>query len=236
MAINKTKRHMLPKVVKVPRKEYFWGTSARAGKHSRESSVALLHVLRDYLHAGDKEREITRILNSGFVLIDGKKIKDRRTAVGFMDLITLVPTNESFRVIYDNKGRLVLKKENEKYLAIKLMRVSNKKTIDGGKVQIVFHDGQNMISDLDVRTGDVITVSLPDRKPGEVYKLQPGSRAFITGGSHVGETGTVKKIEVKKSSSANQVEFEEGFETISDYVFIIGTARSSYDLTGEVIS
>ena len=65
--------------------------------------------------------------------------------------------------------------------------------------------------------------------------MQPGSKVFITGGSHVGETATVKKIEVKKSSSANLVEMEEGFETISDYVFVIGSNKFSYELSGEVV-
>ena len=121
--ITRTKRQMLPRVVKVPRKEYFWGTSARPGKHSRESSVPLLHILRDYLHLGDKEREITRLLNSGFILIDGKKVKDRRTGVGFMDLVTIVPTSENYRMLYDQRGRLVLRKESDKFSGVKFLRV-----------------------------------------------------------------------------------------------------------------
>jgi small subunit ribosomal protein S4e len=232
--ITRTKRQMLPRVVKVPRKEYFWGASARPGKHSRESSVPLLHLLRDYLHLGDKEREITRLLNSGYVLLDGKKVKDRRTGVGFMDLVTIVPTSENYRLLYDQRGRLVLRKESEKFSGVKFLRVKNKHTISGGKTQLSFHDGQNTLSDADLNPGDVVTVRLPEKKFEEVLRMQPGSKVFITGGSHVGEIATVKKIEVKKSSTANLVEMEEGFETISDYVFVIGSNKFSYELAGEV--
>jgi small subunit ribosomal protein S4e len=233
--ITRTKRQMLPRVVKVPRKEYFWGASARPGKHSRESSVPLLHILRDYLHIGDKEREITRLLNSGFVLLDGKKVKDRRTGVGFMDLVTIVPTSESYRLLYDQRGRLVLRKESDKFAGVKFLRVKNKHTIPGGKNQLSFHDGQNTVSDVDLKPGDVVTVRLPEKKFEEVLRMQPGSKVFITGGSHVGEIATVKKIEVKKSSSANLVEMEEGFETISDYVFVIGSTKFSYEIASEVV-
>ena len=229
MTISKTKRHMLPRVVKVPRKEYFWGTSAIAGKHNTKSSVPLLHVLRDYLHLGDKEREITRILNAGMVLIDGRKVKERRTSVGFMDLISVVPNNEHFRIVYDKKGRLVPKKEIERFSSTKFLKVEGKNTIRGGKTQIVLHDGQNFISSQDLVPGDVIVAKLPEKSIEEVLKMQPGSKVYITGGSHIGETATIKKIEVKKSSSANLVEMEEGFETVSDYVFVIGTQRFSYD-------
>lgn len=233
MAINKTKRHMLPRVVKVPRKEYFWGTSARPGKHSAESSVPLLHVLRDYLHLGDKEREITRILNDGMILLDGRIVKDRRASVGFMDLISVVPRDEHFRIIYDSNGRLVTKKESEKFFSKKYLKVEGKNTIRGGKTQIIFHDGQNVISSDPLTPGDVVVAKLPEKNVEEVLKMQPGSRVFITGGSHIGETATIKKIEVKKSSSANMVEMEEGFQTISDYVFTIGTQRSSYEFQEE---
>ncbi len=234
--ITRTKRQMLPRVVKVARKEYFWGASARPGRHSTESSVPLLHVLRDYLHLGDKEREITRILNSGFVLVDGKKVKDRRIGVGFMDLVTVVPTSQNYRVLYDRRGRLVLRNESEKFAGVKYLRVKNKRTVSDRKTQLSFHDGQNTISDADLTPGDVVTVKLPEKKFQEILKMQPGSKVFITGGSHVGETATVKKIEVKKSSSANLVEMEEGFETISDYVFVIGSSKSFYEVAGEVVS
>lgn len=229
MTINKTKRHMLPRVVKVPRKEYFWGTSARPGKHSSESAVPLLHVLRDYIHIGDKEREITRILNNGMILVDGRIVKERRTSVGFMDLISIVPRNEHYRIIYDTKGRLVAKKEIDKFASVKYLKVEGKNTLRGGKSQIIFHDGQNVVSTQALTPGDVIVAKIPDKNIEEVLKMQPGSKAFITGGSHIGETATIKKIEVKKSSAANMVEMEEGFETISDYVFVIGTQRSSYE-------
>jgi small subunit ribosomal protein S4e len=45
----------------------------------------------------------------------------------------------------------------------------------------------------------------------------------------VGKIATVKKIEIKESSHANLIHFEEGFSTVTDYVFIIGTPKFTFE-------
>lgn len=231
--INKTKRLMISRVTKIPRKTFFWGATPSAGKHSGDSSVALLTVLRDYLQLGDKEREVTRMLNSGFIKLDGKIVKSRKTAVGFMDIISVVPTNQHFRILYDSKGRLVAKEEDEKNSTIKPMKVFNKVTTKGGKTQLSLHDGQNILSDdKTIATGDVLIMSVPEKKIQHIIKMQPGNKAFLTGGAHVGTVGTIKKVEVKESSSSNLVYFEEGYSTISDYTFIVAGPKYTFNVSG----
>ncbi len=229
--INKTKRLVVPRVTKIPRKNFFWGATANPGRHSKESSVALLTVLRDYLRLGDKEREVTRMLNSGFIKIDGKVVKNRKTAVGFMDVITVVPTSEHFRVLYDKKGRLIVNKEDEKNSNLKPMKVFNKITTVSGKTQLILHDGQNFITeDSSISTGDVLIMSVPEKKIQHIIKMQPGNKAFLTGGAHVGSIGTIKKVEVKESSKSNLVHFEEDFTTVADYTFMIAGPKYSYEI------
>ena len=231
--INKTKRLVIPRVTKIPRKSFFWGVTPNAGRHTKESSVALLTVLRDYLKLGDKEREVTRMLNSGFIRIDGKVVKNRKTAVGFMDLISIVPTDEHYRVVYDKKGRLVVRKEDSKNSTLKPMKAFNKVTTTSGKTQLVLHDGQNFITDdKAIKTGDVLILTVPDKKIQHVIKMQAGNKAFLTGGAHVGSIGTIKKVEVKESSNSNLVHFEEGFSTIADYTFMIAGPKYSFEIAG----
>lgn len=229
--INKTKRLMISRSVKIPRKTFFWGASPRAGKHNRKDSMAILTALRDYLKVGDKEREITRILVNGLVKVDGRIVKDRRYPVGFMDLITLDQIGKSFRVLYDRKGGLVLGEESKENSDKKLMKVMDKSTVKGGKTQLSFHDGQTVLSEnKEVKPGDVALVTLPDKKIQEVMKLQPGNKVFLTGGSHAGNVATIKKIEIKESSHKNLIHFEEGYSTITDYAFVVSGAKYSYDI------
>ena len=56
-------------------------------------------------------REVTCILNdkeSG-ILVDHKIRRDHGFPVGMMDVVQVPKTKESFRVLYDVKGRFVLK-------------------------------------------------------------------------------------------------------------------------------
>ena len=229
--ITKSKRQTIPRVIMIPRKIFFWGASAVPGGHKKDESIPLLHILRDYLKVGDKEREITRILNSGQVLIDGKRIKQRRYAAGFMDIISIPATKKQYRILYDKRGKLRPFEESESSSQIKLKKVKGKYTTKGGKTQLLLHDGQNFITtDESIRPGDVIAVHVPDKKIESIIKLQPGTKAFLTGGSHVGTQAVIKNIEISKSSGSNLIHMEEGFSTISDYVFPISGGKFSYQI------
>ncbi len=229
--INKTKRQMVPSTVMIPRKTYFWSVTPQTGKHNKESAIALLTVLRDYAKLGDKEREITRILSAGEVKIDGRVVKERRTAVGFMDIISIPAIKKSYRVMYDTKGRLVIREEIEKNSDLKPMKVMKKVITKGGKIQLSFHDGQNIITnDASIKPGDVLIVKVPEKEIKEVIKMQAGNKVFLTGGSHVGTVATVKKIEIKESSHANLIHFQEDFSTITDYAFPVSGPRYAFDI------
>ena len=50
--------------------------------------------------------------------------------------------------------------------------------------------------------------------------MKKGALAYLTGGSHIGETAVVSGQDVKRSSKPNETSFDD-FGTITDYVFII---------------
>jgi len=228
--ITKTKRQMVSREVKIPRKVHFWGVSPAPGKHNAVDSIPMLTALRDYLKIGDKEREVTRILNNKFVKVDGKIVKERRYPIGFMDVVSIEGQDRDYRVLYDSKGRLTLTPDMEKNAGTKLAKVEDKKTTKGGKIQLVLHDGQNIITeDKNIKSGDVLVLKIPEKQILQTLKFQVGNKAFLTGGSHVGKVATVKKIEIKESSHANMIHFEEGFATVTDYVFIIGTPKFTFE-------
>ena len=77
-------------------------------------------------------------------------------------------------------------------------------------------------------TGDSVVLSLPEQQISAHHKFTEGSLSYLTGGSHIGETATIQGYDVKRSSKANEVQFDN-FSTIADYVFVIG---SSEDIPG----
>ncbi len=229
--ILKTKIMMASSKLKIPRKTNFWSVTPTPGPHKKEESIPILIALRDYLKLGDKEREITRILNNGDVKIDGKIIKDRRFPVGFMDVISIKSIDNTFIVLYDNKGKLIISANPEENNDVKLLRIKSKSIIEKGKIQLGFHNGHSMITDRkDLKNDDTLLIKLPNMEIQDVLKMVPGNKAFIIGGSHVGEVGTIKSIDINKSSGKNTVSFNEGFSTVKNYVFVIGNSKYSFKI------
>jgi small subunit ribosomal protein S4e len=108
-----------------------------------------------------------------------------------------------------------------------------KTTVSGGKTQLHLHDGRNLLFDSnpEYKSGDSVVISLPEQEITSHHKFEEGALAYLTGGSHIGETATVCSREIKRSSKANEVSFDD-FGTISDYVFILGNSK---DIPLEVV-
>tara|TARA_Y100000588_G_scaffold193967_1_gene208087 strand:- start:3457 stop:3903 length:447 start_codon:yes stop_codon:yes gene_type:complete len=145
-----------------------------------------------------------------------------------MDALTV--GDDSYRCILDTNGKLRYRSISSDDAASKVCRVMGKTTIRGGRTQLHLHDGRNILMDdaSAYATGDSVVLSLPEQQISTHHKFTEGSLSYLTGGSHIGETATIRGHDVKRSSKANEVQFDN-FSTIADYVFVIG---SSADIPG----
>ncbi|AKB12911.1 SSU ribosomal protein S4E [Methanosarcina thermophila] len=230
------KRLAIPKSWKVGKKGYKWVSTTRPGPHSKARSLPLGIIIRDILKLVDNSREGKRILSEGKVLVDGIPRKDLRFPVGLFDVISLPLINETYRVLQDEKGRLTLYKLSETNVN-KLCRINNKTILKGGKVQLNLNDGANILGSNEYSTKDSLILSVPDKKIIKHLKFKVGNLAMVVGGQHSGEIGTIKEIKEVKSSRHNTVAIsgETDFETIEDYVFVIGEDKPEIRLGGEAI-
>jgi len=228
------KRLSVPKSWKIGRKGYKWISTTRPGPHSQARSLPLGIIIRDILKLVDNSREGKRILSEGKVLVDGIPRKDLRFPVGLFDVITLPLINESYRMVQDEKGRLVLHKLNETNVN-KLCRINNKITLKGGKVQLNLSDGTNILGSNEYRTKDSLILSVPDKQVVKHLQFKVGNLAMVVGGQHSGEIGKIKEIREVKSSRHNTVTIsgEKDFETIENYVIVIGEDRPEIRLGGD---
>ena len=118
------KRYKAPKSWPIHPKEDTWTVKPSAGSHSIDKAIPLTLVIRDVLKLADNSREAKRIINSGNVLVDGRVVKDYKFPVGFMDVIEIPKTEESYRVLLDRKGRLQLDLIDDS--SAKLSKIVNK--------------------------------------------------------------------------------------------------------------
>ena len=227
------KRYKAPKSRPIHPKEDTWTVKPSAGSHAIIDSIPLTLVIRDILKLADNAREAKRIINSGNVLVDGRVVKDYKFPVGFMDIIEIPKTGESYRVLLDRNVRLQLNliEENDS----KLCKIVNKTTIKGGKTQLNLHDGRNVLVEEDEYSAfDVVCLGVPEQEIKENFKFEEGVVVLVTGGKHTGELGKVQEVIVDQSSKANTVIIEKAnkdtFLTLKDYAFVIGKDEPAIDL------
>lgn len=86
-------------------------TRPSQGPHKLRESLPLAVLLKNRLKYAMNGREVTFILNDkeGGILVDHKIRRDRGFPVGIMDVLQIPKTKENFRMLYDVKGRFVLK-------------------------------------------------------------------------------------------------------------------------------
>jgi small subunit ribosomal protein S4e len=234
--VSALKKHMkrmtAPRRWAIPRKVSRWVMKPRPGPHSKEDSMPLAMVLRDMLKVCDNTREAMFIIGGRGVTVDGRVVTDQKFPVGLMDVVTLIKTEESYRMLLDYKGRLQLVKVDDKEKGWKLARIDGKNTVPGGKVQLNLHDGRCILLPKDqYKTGDVLKIELPSQRIVKALKLDKGSLALLTGGSHPGTLQTIEEYKLRRGSGSNIVTFKEGFSTVKENVFVVGEKTPEIKLT-----
>ncbi len=231
------KRKPAPKMWPIYRKEAIWTVKPKPGPHSLSRSLPLGLIVRDMLKFAKTGKEAKNIISQEKIKVDGKVRRDERFLVGLMDVISILDTEKSYRVLPSRKG-LFLHPINSEEAAFKLYRVEDKTVVKGGRVQLDLHDGTSfLIPEEDVyQTLDVLKLSLPDRELIGHTKLTAGATAIVIGGKNIGKYGKVTTIEKRPDQKRRDllvtIEDNNGdqFQTILDFVFIVGEAKSSISL------
>ena len=236
------KRKPAPKLWPIHRKEAVWTVMPQPGPHSVSSSLPLALVVRDMLGFAKTGKEAKNIISNGKILVDGKVRRDERFLVGLMDVVSVVDAKKSYRVLPSGKG-LFLHPIDSDEAAFKLYRIEDKTVVKGGRMRLDFHDGANLLVEADntqnadvYNTLDVLKLSVPDRELVGHIKSAVGVPAIVIGGKNIGKSGKVTTIEKKSDKKRRDLLVTlkdvngEQFQTILDFVFILGDAETSISL------
>lgn len=221
------KRLSVPKSWPVARKEQQYTVKADAGPHG-ESGVPLLILLRDVLGYADSKKEAHYALEQGSVLVNGEPPSDVRRPVGMFDIITFIERGEYYRVFPGEGGRLALTPIDAEDTDGKLGKVTDKRHVKGGRIQLGLHDGQTLLTDNEsISCDDSIVVATENDEILAHFSYEEGALVTAVQGRHAGEIGTIEEITVSPGSSPNGVtvaqsdDGESGFETVEEYVVVI---------------
>ena len=191
---KKLKRQMAPKYWGITRKDKRFVITVRPGAHAKSQSIPTAVLLRDTLKKVTTLREAKSVIYDGKISVDGITRKSLHHSIGLMDVITLDGTTDIYRLVpKDGKLLKPLKIESTEK-SKKLVKVTSKVTIKGGKTQLGFHDGRSLITDTDVNVNDSCLIQIPEQKILDVIKLEKKSQVIVIKGVNAGRIGYVDKI------------------------------------------
>ena len=192
---KKLKRQMAPQFWGIERKNKRFVITVRPGSHGKNHSVPTAVFLRDVLKIVTNLREAKAAIYSGKVKVDGVVRKSLHHSIGLMDVVELENVPQIYRMV-PTEGKLLRPVEiSDSEKAKKLVHVTSKTTINGGRTQIGFHDGRSVISDVKINVGDTCLMQVPDQKILKVIPLKAGCQVLVTRGINAGQTGRVETVE-----------------------------------------
>ncbi len=226
---KKTKTISMPKAVNTSRKETAWTVNTKAGPHTKETSVALGIVIRNYTGIVKTMKEAKKILNNSDVKVNGVVRKEHQFPIGLFDVVTMVKQKMFFRMVFDTKGRLVLKAIDAE-AKDKLSKVTGKVMTSKG-IQLTTDDARTFIG-VKANVGDSLKISLPSGKVTEVVQFKEGAVAYITKGAHCAETAKIVAIvegTEKKEKLVKLAEGKEIFETTAKNIHVVGKDKAEIE-------
>ncbi len=182
------KRQMVPKNWPIPRK----GTAFVVKPISGE--IPILVVLRDILKVAQNRKEVKKALHVNNILINNKAVKDDKIGVSLFDTITIVPSKKSYRIELAQNGKFRVEEIDEKKAGEKIVKIVDKKTLKGKKIQLNLNDGNNFLSDVKCNTNDSVVINFKAKKIIKCLELKEKANVIIFAGKHAGKKGAIDKL------------------------------------------
>lgn len=208
-----------------------WAPRPSTGPHKLRECLPLNLILRNRLKYALTGREALTILMQRLVKVDGKIRTDTTYPAGFMDVISIDRTKETFRLLYDVKGRFKLHLITKEEGLYKLCKVKRQQMGAKGVPYIVTHDARTIrFPDPDIKMNDTVRVNIETGKVEDFIKFDVGNICMITGGHNVGRVGIIQ-LQEKHPGSHDIIRVRDptghDFATRMDNVFIIGKGNSA---------
>ena len=191
---KKLKRQMAPTFWGINRKEKRFVITVRPGSHPKSNSIPSAVLLRDTLKKVKTLREAKSSIYGGKIKVDGVIRKSLHHSIGLMDVIELEGITDVYRLVPYNGHLLESIKINAAEKSKKLVQVKSKTTSKGGKMQLGFHDGRTIITDINANVSDTCLLQIPEQKILDVIKFEKNSQVIVTRGINAGRIGTINEI------------------------------------------
>jgi len=197
------KRQKVPKNWPIKRK----GTTYIVRPNANISNgIPILVALRDMLKLAQNRKEVKKAIHIKNLLLNGFPVKDEKDSILLFDTLTIVPSNESYRLSLSEKGKFQIEKIKTGEETHKIAKVINKKVLKGKKIQLNLSDGRNFLSDIKCNVNDSVLIDLKKKKIEKCFPLKEKVEVLVFAGKHAGKKANINKIDQVKKMA--EVSFE----------------------------
>jgi small subunit ribosomal protein S4e len=202
-----------------------------SGPHKLRESLPLILFLRNRLKYALTYNEARKICKQRLIKVDGKVRTEMRFPAGFMDVISIEKTNETFRLLYDVKGRFTVHRITKVEGQFKLCKVIKQALGPKGVPYLVTHDARTIrYPDPHIKVHDTIVIDIETGKITDWVKFDSGNMCMVTAGHNMGRVGIVGHRE-RHPGSFDIVHIKDSvghtFATRLNNVFIVGKGSNA---------
>jgi len=234
------KRLRAPKSWMLAKLGGIWAPRPSEGPHKLRESIPLSILLKQRLHYALTRREVIMIMARRSIKVDAKVRSDINYPCGFQDIVSIDKTNETFRLLYDVKGRFLLHRiqpEEAGFKLAKIVKLDQAKKASQGRNPFlkghlgvvpyaVTNDGRTIrYLDPSIGVNDTVKIRLSDGKVTEHVKFEIGNLATVMRGANVGRIGLISSWDVYDGKD-DIIHLKDArgqeFATRIGYVFVIG--------------
>lgn len=211
-----------------------WGLDKKSGKyavrplpgpHNKEISIPLKYIVARFLKVANTAKEVDYIAESGMIHVNGKAIKCPKSPVGLFDVITVVKTNQHYRLYLGANKKFKLHKITSEEAKFRISKVISKHINEGIPLTHTL-DGYNLkFVDPSVSIEDTVKIDISNNKVVCNLSLSVGKTAYVYSGPSSGRIGVIKRIDAAESGKKTvfmQDKLGKSFSAISSKLMVIG--------------
>jgi len=233
------KRVVSPKSWGIARKSEKFVTKTSPGPHNK-NALPIVVWARDQMGIVRNMKEAKHVLREREIIVNGRPVRHADMGIGIFDIVSIPKSGKHYRILRDKKGRHVTIPIDEESASSRLVKITNKTIVKGGKTQLNLRDGSNVITDKQYKSGDSVVLSLKEGQANQIidhFPFQTGNVAMIIGGKHSGVVGRITERISVPGSLSNRVILKdeqsgETFETVEEYVVMVGRESPAIDRWG----
>ncbi|MHA2298550.1 MAG: 30S ribosomal protein S4e [Candidatus Hodarchaeales archaeon] len=236
------KRLNAPKTFRIARKHKKFTLRPRSQSSKLIECIPLAIIVREMLGFARNMKEAKHIIRKGEILTDNVPRRDIKHSVGPMDTLSIPKVGKYYRILpWEGRRQLKLAEiDSEDKASWKLCKITGKRTLKKGNVQINLHDGRNILIKEgeqgynEYKTGGTLKIEVPNQKILDYYPFNEDVPVLVMRGTHSrGVSGILSSFEKrigKNKSIAMVSSGDKSIITALDNIFVLGRDKAEIEV------